>query len=149
MLYIYNLLDLIRPLFPQDISEDLPDKPRGLSWTPPPRCWPPSAESLCTLSVHPHPWGSSWGWGISYSDKTLRPRRKHGWQMSHNISYQVSAWKIYKVTRQWEAGKKTSSNRTKKTSFQTQYNALQLQQSQQKNTSPFNPLSFLIHATQI
>lgn len=45
-------------------------------------------------------------WGHPIPDSTLHPRRKHGWQMGHNIGYQVSAWKIYKVTRQWGADTK-------------------------------------------
>lgn len=35
-------------------------------------------------------------------------RGKHRWQMGRDIRYQVSAWKIYKVTRQWEADTKRS-----------------------------------------
>lgn len=70
---------------------------------------PPSSNELRLLSQqHPHPWGggTAEGRGASLHDNTWHPRHKQGWQMGHHIRYRVSAWKIYKVTGQWEANTK-------------------------------------------
>lgn len=62
----------------------------------------------CPSSTHTLGGSVRRGCGASNPDSTQHPRRKHGWQMGPDISYQVSAWKIYKVTRQWEADTKSS-----------------------------------------
>ena len=103
----------------------------------------PPAVSQCRLSQqHPPPRGQrgGGGCGASSADNTRHPRRKHGWQMGHHIRYQVSAWKIYKVTRQWEADTKSFST-TARTHFSFS--------SRGENHFPCNPLSFPIRAAQI
>ncbi len=70
--------------------------------------------------------------------------------MGHDIRYQVSAWMIYKVTRQWEADTKSPYlpsalrgpvTHSSKTHFGFSIHG--------ENDFPFNPLSFVIHAAQI
>lgn len=88
--------------------------------------------------------------GVFHPSMTPHPRRKHGWQMGYIIRYQVSAWKIYNVTKQWEADIKNSYLPSRLRGLLLNHSNFCFGfSSQRKADFPFNPFSFLIHAAQI